>query len=157
VLLVAENGDAGAEQARTLQRTLANVGLDRVAAWAAPAVLDGRRSLDTMPTIDADALAAFTARADVQLVDVRGEAEWEAGHMPGALHLFLGDLPEESAQLRHDRPIVVACQGGTRSAIAASLLRARGFRNVTNFAGGFSEWAARGLAVETDDVSAETH
>jgi hydroxyacylglutathione hydrolase len=46
--------------------------------------------------------------------------------------------------------LVIACQGGSRSSIGASLLRARGFKNIINFPGGFAEWRKVGLPVETD-------
>ena len=73
------------------------------------------------------------------------------------LHRFLGDLPERSEELQRDQPIVVFCQTGTRSSIAASLLRARGFEDVTNFPGGVAEWQRSGFAVEAGEVSADSH
>ena len=157
VLLVGEHGAAGATRARHLAAQLALVGIDRVVAWGGSTLLqewarDGQPPLDRMPTIDARALADRPEGSFV-LVDVRGDAEWDAGHIPGSLHVFLGTLPAESEQLERDRPIVVTCQGGTRSAIAASLLRARGFPNVTNFAGGLAEWSRRGFSIEKSDVT----
>src|SRR5204863_8469260 len=86
-------------------------------------------------------------RKDVQFVDVRGATEWNAGHVPQARHLFLGDLPRLAQRLSHDAPIVTMCQGGSRSAIAASLLKAQGFSNVLNMAGGFGAWQRAGLPV----------
>jgi len=102
--------------------------------------------LEKIPSVDAQTLAARDP-SELQLIDVRGDAEWREGHIPGARHLFLGDLDDASAELRRDLPIVVSCQGGTRSSIAASLLRARGFIDVQNFAGGFAEWKRLGLPV----------
>ena len=49
-------------------------------------------------------------------------------------------------------PIVVHCQGGTRSAIAASVLQANGMDDVTNLVGGFREWAAEGMPVEQPEA-----
>ena len=89
---------------------------------------------------------------DVEVIDVRGQSEWEAGHIPGARHLFLGDLMDRARSLPHDRPLVVVCQGGTRSAIAASLLHSLGYSNVLNFSGGLAEWQGAGLPVETDEA-----
>jgi hydroxyacylglutathione hydrolase len=68
--------------------------------------------------------------------------------VPGARHLFLGDLAELTRDLPRDMPIALHCQGGTRSAIAASLLQAQGFTRVANVAGGFKAWEAAGLPVE---------
>jgi hydroxyacylglutathione hydrolase len=59
----------------------------------------------------------------------------------------LGHLTERLSELPADRPIVVQCQGGARSAIAASVLLARGVRNVVNMTGGFAAWQQAGLPV----------
>ena len=72
--------------------------------------------------------------------------------MPGASHLPLGSLPGRMDELPTGRPLVLLCQGGGRSAIAASLLTARGVPEVVNVPGGFSEWSAEGLPVERGDA-----
>jgi rhodanese-related sulfurtransferase len=54
----------------------------------------------------------------------------------------------EPEQMLRDRPLVLHCQGGSRSAIAASVLQAHGLTAVANLAGGFGEWASAGLPVE---------
>jgi hydroxyacylglutathione hydrolase len=84
----------------------------------------------------------------VTVLDVRGRAEWEAGHLPGVENIPVGYLDERLDEIPGDRPVVLYCQGGTRSAIAASLLRARGRRNVVNYGGGYAEWQAAGQPVE---------
>ena len=155
LLLVGEDGEAGWSRVRTLWRWLSSVGIDRVSAWSGGALFDqwrrDGRELASLPTVDAPTLAAGASAA--QIVDVRGDAEWESGHIPGAVHLFLGDLPDESARLSRDRPIVVACQGGTRASIAASLLRAHGFSDVTTFPGGLTEWRRLGFPVESNNAA----
>ena len=60
----------------------------------------------------------------------------------------LGHLVERLGELHTRRPIVVQCQAGTRSAIAASLLQAHGIHRVVNLAGGFVAWQQAGLPVE---------
>ena len=77
----------------------------------------------------------------------RGRAEWEAGHLPGVPNIPLGSLAEHAGELPSDRPVVVHCQGGARSAIAAIVLRARGVPSVINLAGGFAAWQQAGLPV----------
>jgi hydroxyacylglutathione hydrolase len=76
------------------------------------------------------------------LLDVRSPAEWDAGHVPGARHLFLGELHEKLRDLNPDRPVVVYCASGYRSSLAASLLQASGLRNVRNVQGGYAAWTA---------------
>ncbi|HEU4681386.1 MAG TPA: rhodanese-like domain-containing protein, partial [Gemmatimonadales bacterium] len=58
----------------------------------------------------------------------------------GSLNLPVGSLDERAGEIPRDRPVIVHCQTGARAAIAASLLRARGFPDVRLFPGGFAEW-----------------
>ena len=90
---------------------------------------------------------------EVTVVDVRDQDEWDAGHLPGALHLPLATLAAHVADIPADRPVVLQCQGGGRSSVAASLLRAAGRADASNLTGGFGEWARRGLRVERPEES----
>ena len=101
-----------------------------------------------MPQVSAAELRAQMARGAVAVIDVRGRAEWEAGHLPGVPNIPLGYLAQRLAEVPRDRPVVVQCQAGTRSAIAASVLQAHGLANVVNLSRGYQEWAAAGLPVE---------
>ena len=80
------------------------------------------------------------------LLDVRSKVEWQNGHAPQAHHHFLGDLQDEFSLLPAKTRIITQCMSGKRSAIAASLLQARGF-NVVNMSGGFPAWKKTGLTV----------
>ena len=57
--------------------------------------------------------------------------EWEAGHIAGAAHLPLEELPERIAELDRERPVVLYCRGGTRSTMATEALTAAGFDAVS--------------------------
>ena len=133
-------------------RDLAMIGLDRVAGYLGAGVLDewaaGGRELGTVPQISAAELSERRQAGDVAVIDVRGHAEWEAGHVPGVENIPVGHLADHLNQVPRDRPVVVHCQSGARSAIAASVLRAKGFMNILNLTGGFAEWQARGHPVE---------
>jgi hydroxyacylglutathione hydrolase len=140
-------GAAPVEAARDLaliglERIAGSFGPDAIAAWTASG-----RSLGTSGSVAADA-AAELVRGGAAVLDVRSRAEWEAGHVPGAEHVPLGSLPGQLDRLPAGRPLVVHCQGGGRSAIAASLLAAAGVTEVVNMSGGFTEWSAAGLPVE---------
>ncbi|MFE2560782.1 rhodanese-like domain-containing protein [Streptomyces sp. NPDC059352] len=84
------------------------------------------------------------------VVDVRTCGEREAnGFIDSALHIPLSELPARSGELPADQPLVLHCAGGHRSSIAASLLRHRGFRDVSDILGGYAAWA-----LSAQDVSA---
>ena len=73
--------------------------------------------------------------ADVSVLDIRQTAEFQAGHLPGALHIELGDLAGTSAQLP-DEPMVVMCGHGERAMSAASLLARTGHTQISVLDGG---------------------
>jgi hydroxyacylglutathione hydrolase len=130
--------------------SLALIGLDRVRGYFGPDALtvwqkDGH-PLDQVEQLSVDQLAM--QRSEMLVVDVRGRTEWDAGHVPGAMLIPLAELPERLDEVPRDRPVAVHCQGGGRSAIATSLLRARGACKVANLAGGFSAWAQAGHPIE---------
>ncbi|HUG47393.1 MAG TPA: rhodanese-like domain-containing protein [Candidatus Limnocylindria bacterium] len=82
------------------------------------------------------------------VIDVRQRDEYERGHVPGALHIMAGELPQRLAELPRDRPLVTICAAGYRSGVAAGLLRQAGFEDVTSVAGGVPAWRAAGLPTE---------
>jgi hydroxyacylglutathione hydrolase len=139
---------------------LAAVGLDDVAGWwdagdALAALAAAGRAPGRVPQTAAAALAADLAAGRARVLDVRAPAEWAAGRIPGAPNVPLGELGARLDEVRAlgagspGRPRLVAqCQGGARSAMAASLLRARGLPDVDNLAGGYAEWARAGLPTE---------
>ncbi len=144
-LIAGQDDDAHVAE---LVRQLALIGLDRVAGVFPPDAVAAAAApgepLGTIPQIDAGALADQLAANDVHLIDVRGGAEWRDGHIAGATHLPLGYLPAQLAELPPGR-LVVQCRSGGRSAIAASLLRRLGRRDVVNLSGGIEAWRAAGL------------
>jgi hydroxyacylglutathione hydrolase len=83
------------------------------------------------------------------VLDVRQADEYERGHVPGAVHLMAGDLPDRLGDLPRDRPIMTICASGYRSSVAASLLRRAGFEDVTWVSGGVPAWRAAGYPVES--------
>lgn len=127
-------------------KDLAMIGLDRVAGYFGTEVLESWSrhggELGTVPQITSRELAERLRADDVVVLDVRGAAEWEAGHLPGAENIPVGYLAERLAEIPRERPLVVHCQGGGRSAIAASLLLSKGFDNVINLTGGYADWQA---------------
>jgi hydroxyacylglutathione hydrolase len=139
--------------ANTLEQTredLAMIGLDRLAGYFFwDDLVSARPALETTAQIDAEELATRLDKQDVHVLDVRSAAEWAEGHIAGAQHIPLGELRDRTAEVPRDRPVVVHCLGGTRSAIAASLLQAEGIAHTINFAGGYQAWQAAGQRSES--------
>jgi hydroxyacylglutathione hydrolase len=128
-------------------RGSALIGMDKVIGWGGPEIIQhwiaaGRRLITT------EQLEPKAAQASGRLiVDVRGQAEWEEAGIPGARHAFLGDILAQMADVPLDRPLVLHCGSGSRSAIGASVLQAAGFTNVANMKGGIDAWREAGLPV----------
>jgi rhodanese-related sulfurtransferase len=83
------------------------------------------------------------------IIDVREPDEWAAGHIPGAILIPLGELPSRIGDVPPNRPIVVVCRSGNRSAQGRDILIGAGFPAVTSLDGGMNDWAAAGLPIET--------
>jgi hydroxyacylglutathione hydrolase len=141
---------------REAANALALIGLERVKGWFAPPALDYWRGqhggLAKIEQVDSDQLLHRQQRGQT-VVDVRSGAEFRAGHIPGALHVPLGRIPEAADALSRDTVLVVHCQGGNRSPVALSMLRRMGFHQLANFAGGFADYQRQGLPVETGSAA----
>lgn len=141
-------------------RDLAMIGLDRVAGYFDVRVLesarDHGRSLETIEHVDLAQVQALLRNGAAHVIDVRGAAEWEAGHLPGVTNIPVGHLTDRLHEIPRDRPVVVHCQTGSRSAIAASVLKANGIDDVANYTGGFSEWQAAGQPVVREESAVAT-
>lgn len=148
--------DRGAHNVTEAARDLAMIGLDRFAGYfgldAVTAWTRGGRDVGTIAQVTAAELAARFHSGSVAVIDVRGHAEWEAGHLPGVPNIPLGYLGQRLSEVPRDRPVVVHCQAGSRSAIAASVLQANGIPGVINLTKGYQEWEAAGLPVEQADT-----
>jgi hydroxyacylglutathione hydrolase len=101
-----------------------------------------RRDVDDVQRIDVGELAERSEAGEaLQILDVREESEWREGHIPGSVHVPYHDLHGLPEQLDPSRPVAAICSSGTRSATAASLLKAHGARDVMHVAnGGVAHW-----------------
>jgi rhodanese-related sulfurtransferase len=81
----------------------------------------------------------------LDVLDVRREGEWQAGHIAEVQCRALDTFPQGLPAMGRERPVAVHCKGGYRSMIACSLLERAGHGNVINVAGGFDAWHAAGL------------
>ncbi|MEP7001917.1 MAG: MBL fold metallo-hydrolase [bacterium] len=148
-LIVDDTNGTGVDEA---VRDLAMIGLDRIVGYFGVDAVDVQNGIDgiqgTIRQMTVHELSSLDRARDVQVIDVRGAAEWSEGHLPGVPNIPLGQLAEHLGELSKDRPVVLHCQGGGRSSIAASILAKNGFQDVSNLVGGYREWAREKLPIE---------
>ena len=145
------------EQLSEARVRLARIGIEDVAGYLQDGVEGWRQAgcpVAQVPQITAQELASRLAKDGIGVLDVRREAEFEAGHIEGAdwhpLDRFKAALPD----IRKDAPVAVHCKSGYRSLIACSLLQRAGYHNVVDVAGGFDAWKKASLA-SVAEVSAK--
>jgi sulfur-carrier protein adenylyltransferase/sulfurtransferase len=102
----------------------------------------GARNEEAIPTMSTHELKQkMDAREPFELIDVREAFEYEIARIDGAKLIPLGEIAERVSELQRERPIVVHCHSGRRSAEAVRLLQQRGFANVYNLEGGIDAWS----------------
>ena len=127
---------------------LGRIGFDNVVGY----LQDGMQSLQqhpeliqTVPRITAAALAELLQQEPPFVLDVRSEKEYAIVHLQGSSNVPLTHLRERLQEIPADRPVVVHCEGGYRSAIACSILLQAGRTNVSDLVGGIKAWIATKL------------
>ncbi|MFN3267314.1 MAG: MBL fold metallo-hydrolase [Deinococcales bacterium] len=124
-----------------LRDELARVGIDRVVGFVTS--LQGFVLEPQLPY-------SFEQAARLSnpfVLDVRAKSEFASGHLPEATQLHTGRLYSNLHDIPKDRPVLLHCQSGARSAAAASYLRSRGFRNIYELEGGYAAWQKQQTAV----------
>ena len=123
---------------------LARIGFDRVVGYLKDpyaVMFDHRGDVQMASRLTAPALSErISGVPGLQLVDVRNPGEAQAGMIAHAVNIPVGQLPDRLAELDPTPPTVVYCAGGYRSSVAASLLRQRGFADVSDLLGGYGAW-----------------
>jgi glyoxylase-like metal-dependent hydrolase (beta-lactamase superfamily II)/rhodanese-related sulfurtransferase len=146
---------ANDEQIREARVRLARVGIEDLAGYLDGGVEGWRAAgfaVDSITQMSAQEVAAKLKDGGIDVLDVRREGEYLAGHVAGADWHALDRMKAVLPEIRRDRRVAVHCAGGYRSVIAISLLRRAGYHNVVDMAGGFDAWKKAGMPVESEEV-----
>ena len=151
ILLMCEEGS---EQEAVTR--LSRVGYDNtlgylkggIAAWKSAG-----KEVDTIVSISADEFAQRMHASSLHVVDVRKAGEWENGHVENAEHACLSQLNEHMTAISKSEDNYIHCQGGYRSMIASSILKARGFDNIIDVAGGYGAISKTDVKRVVDEVA----
>jgi hydroxyacylglutathione hydrolase len=147
ILLVLEEKD----QLETAVRYLVRIGYDNIAGF-----LNGGISSWYMKALPVDGLILISVQSlkdkierkeKMIILDVRGDKEWDKGHIEGAKHIYVGYLEENLDKVPRDCPIIVYCDSSRRSNIAASILKKNGYDRVYNVLGSMTAWRNAGYEV----------
>jgi hydroxyacylglutathione hydrolase len=131
---------SSAEQARAAAVQLARIGYDRVRGWLVQSMAGwaaaGHR-FDAVSAIDARSLDRRLRRPahDWRLLDLRSPEEVRSGMLPGAEHVYVGDLRERARELDPGDHYTVVCGSGVRATLGASIMRRHGIHSVDVFLG----------------------
>jgi hydroxyacylglutathione hydrolase len=140
---------ASEPQLDDLTRKLMRIGLDNIYGYISSVHVwtELGQALDKSKIISIDEFDTLAKNNGIQIVDLRGEAEYKAGHIAKADNVFVGTLPNNLNKISKDKTTVIYCQSGDRTAIGYSLLAKNGFKNILNYSGGMSEWVNKGKPV----------
>ena len=135
---------------RKAQRQLLRIGYDTIAGaldGGVDAWRSGGRSISTFETVEVEDMAQWVLSAEpMTVVDARDEHEWVAGHVPGAVHMYVPDVPHRAGEIPREAPVAVHCASGYRAGIAASLLEQAGLTRIIHVNGEYSDWDRLHLA-----------
>ncbi len=140
-------------QHRDAQVQLLRIGFDNLVgaldggmdAWAASG-----RPLATFETAGIEDMARWIISGEeVTVVDARDDHEWGSGHVPGAIHMYVPDVPHHADDVPRHAPVAVHCGVGYRAGIAASLLEQAGLTRIIHVNAPFDDWAGKLHLAET--------
>lgn len=135
ILIIAEEG-----REEEIVTRLARVGYDHSIGYlngGFKAWQNAGKEIDNIESITADELATITKKYPVTLLDVRRKSEYDTEHIKGAVNAPLDYINESMLKVDKNKTTYIHCAGGYRSMIFASILKARGYNNIIDVAGGF--------------------
>ncbi|MDY7099215.1 MAG: MBL fold metallo-hydrolase [Pseudomonadota bacterium] len=130
---------------------LGRIGFDRVvgAALNPLSMAASGMPLTSVPIVGVETVAEQSQNQDGwTLLDVRSIEEFEAGHVPGARHFYVGDVLAACDKPELDGPATIMCGSGARATVAAAAMLRCGYRDIDVFLGSFKAWTGAGKPVE---------
>lgn len=133
---------------------LARIGFDRIRGYLCDGILGWYSiglPLEKSGVLTAGGLREKSKEEDMFVLDVRDREEYEEGHIPGSVNIYVGELEERVSEVPTDHPVVAVCGLGNRAGLGASILKRRGFERVYNLIGGTAAWKAKGYPTEREN------
>ena len=154
IMLVAESADQRLALSRAevseATRQLIRIGYDDLVGYLDGGIEAWAREYP-VETVESMSVQELRERLnEVTIVDVRQSSEWNAGHIPNAIHFEGGRIAWDELPFAHDKPLAVQCASGNRSMIAISVLKRRGIHNLFQVDGGINKWKMNGFEIEKD-------
>lgn len=135
-------------------RQLVRIGYDRMSGYLKGGIegwYDAGMPFSSVRSLPVHELKkALESGQELIVLDVRSQEEWDGGHIPGALHVFVGHLQDKVAELPAGKPLAVLCNVGRRASLAVSILLRSGRTDVYNVLGSMTAWRAAGYSVVRD-------
>jgi hydroxyacylglutathione hydrolase len=140
---------ADESQIDDLTRKLMRIGLDNIYGYVGSTAVwtDAGGTLEKAKVISLAEAKKRITNNGVQVIDLRGAAEYNAGHIAKAENVFVGTLADNLDKVSKDKQVIIYCQGGDRATIGYSILAKNGFNNISNFSGSINEWVNAGEPV----------
>jgi hydroxyacylglutathione hydrolase len=142
---------ADESQMDDLTRKLMRIGLDNIYGYV-PSTTEWEKAGGRLEKANVISLKEFKSlyqNNGIQVVDLRGEAEYNSSHIKKADNVFVGTLLNNLDKISKKKKVVIHCQGGDRASIAYSLLVKNGYLNVLNYSAGMNEWINEKNPVES--------
>lgn len=136
-----------------LTRKLMRIGMDNILGYVdgVQAWVNDRGTLSKSETVSTDEFKEILKTNHTQILDLRGESEYKAGHIKGTENMFIGTLEKNLDKVKKDQQVIIHCQSGDRATIGYSILSKHGFKNVKNYSGGMNEWNQSGNEVAKEN------
>jgi hydroxyacylglutathione hydrolase len=134
-----------------LTRKLMRIGLDNVLGYVSD-MENLEVELQKSNIIEIDEFKNYLEDENSQVIDLRGAAEYNKGHIAGVENIFIGTLLQNLDKISRDKQVVIHCQSGDRAAIGYSLLVKNGYQNVKNYSASYADWVKKGNPVETNEM-----